>query len=382
MRVVPPARSEPTQSVAALSAGLTALAEKLYQLDTLPELALAKEPDRLRGKSAAVANAAATTTASLWERYPVLQEAVEALQTASVAGDRPEVDRLLGPKALVLPGGSKTGASALLKALEADLKNARAAADKLAAAWRAVVPRLDAASATLRTTAAQASDLGLDEPEIEAAQGLVQELSALAAVDPLTVDPEPAERAVARARERVDALAARRSTLTADLRAAAATLAQLERLIRDGHDAHALAAARIAAPAGLAAPLAAGVLEEGGQALRPWLDRVEAQAGAGSWVAAVTGLGQWQDAASRLQRQAEAVVAANRAPVMRRNDLRGLLEAYRAKAAVSGHAEEPSLTRLYGLARDTLYVGPCDVDAAEDRVQEYLAAVNRTGSVR
>ena len=379
---MPPAPTGPAPSVASLSAGLTALAEKLFQLDTLPELVLAREPDRLTGTSAAVAAEAATTTATLWERYPVLKEAVEALEAASVAGQRAEVERLLGPKALKLPDGSVTGAAALLKALEADVKKARAAADKLAAAWRDVVPRLDAAAAALRTVAAQASDLGLDEPEIKAAQGLVQELSALAASDPLTVDPAPAEGAVEQARDRIGTLGAQRSSLTADLVAASALLADLERLIRDGHDAHALAAARIASPSGLTPPIDASVLDEGSLGLRPWLARLEAQAEAGSWVPAVTGLAQWRKEAGEVRAKAESVVEANRAPVVRRNDLRGLLESYRAKAAVQGRAEDPALTRLYGLARDALYVGPCDVDAAEDRVQEYLAAVNRAGSVR
>ncbi|MFP5317733.1 MAG: hypothetical protein ACLGI2_05495 [Acidimicrobiia bacterium] len=376
------ARSDPTQAVAALSAGLTRLAEQLFQLDTSPELAVAREPDRLSGTSEAVAREASTLAASLWTRYPALKEAVAALESAAAAGNRAEVDRLLGARGVTLPDGTKTGPEALLADLEAEVKKARAAADKLARAWRDVVPRLDAASSALSAIAAQAADLGLDEPEIPAAQGLVQELSALAATDPLTVDPGPAEQAVARARQRVETLAARRTTLTADLRAAAAGLADLERLLRDGRDAHALASARIATPTGLVAPLDPAVLEAGGQGLRPWLGRIESQAQAGSWVAAVSGLERWREAAGRLREEAEGVVAANRAPVARRNDLRGLLEAYRAKAAAQGRAEDPSLARLYGLARDALYVGPCDLGAAEDRVQEYLAAVNRAGSVR
>ncbi len=377
-----PARSDPTQSVAALSAGLTRLAEQLFQLDTSPELTLAREPDRLTGTSAGLAHEAANLAASLWARYPALKEAVAAIESAAAAGDRTEVDRLLGSRGVTLPDGKTTSPSSLLSELESDVRRARTSADKLARAWRDVVPRLDAAASALTAIAAEAADLGLDEPEIPAAQGLVHELSALAATDPLTVDPGPAEQAVERARQRVATLAASRSTMTADLRAAAATLADLERVIRDGKDAHDLASARIESPTGLMPPLDPAVLDEGAQGLRPWLARLESQAQAGSWVAAVTGLAAWREIAPRVRAEAEQVLAANRAPVVRRNDLRGLLEAYRAKAAVRGHAEDPSLTPLYGLARDALYVGPCDVDAAEARVQEYLAAVNRAGSVR
>jgi hypothetical protein len=377
MSRVPPAY--PAQSVADLAAGLTRVADDLFQLDTSPELVLAREPDRLTGKSAAVAAEASTTAASLWERYPVLKDAVEALETAVARGDRAAVDRLMGRRGVTLPDGTATSPPALLSALERDVARARAAADKLATAWRDVVPRLDRAASDLAATAARAADLGLDEPEIPAAQGLIRELSALAATDPLTVDPGPGERAVARARERVDTLAAQKSTLAADLRAAGALVAELERLIRDGQDAHALSSSRIAAASGLVPPLDEKVLDEGPQAIRPWLARLESQAEAGSWVAAATGLAQWREAAARLRTKAGEALATNRAPVARRNDLRGLLEAYRAKAAAGGKAEDPGLTRLYGLARDALYVGPCDVDAAEDRVQEYLAAVNRGG---
>jgi len=382
MTGVPPGPSDAKQAVAALSAGLTRLAEQLFQLDTSPELALAREPDRLTGRSAAVAREASDLAASLWQRYPALKEAVAGLESALAAGDRAEVDRRLGPRGVTLPDGSAARPAAVLADLEGDVNKARAAADRLARAWRDVVPRLDGAAAALAAVAAEAAALGVDEPELPSAQGLVRELSALAATDPLTVDPGPAEQAVERARRRVGTLASRRATLTADLQAASAILQELDRLIRDGNDAHALATARIASPAGLAPPLGPDALERGPQALGPWLARLESQAEAGSWVAAVTGLEGWRQASARRRADAERVLAANRAPVARRNDLRGLLDAYRAKAAAQGRAEDPELTRLYGLARDTLYGGPCDVEAAGERVQEYLAAVNRAGSVR
>ena len=136
----------------------------------------------------------ANLAASLWTRYPALKEAVAALESAVAAGDREETKRLLGTRGVTLPDGRTTSPSSLLSELEGDVKKARASADKLARAWRDVVPRLDAAASALSAVASDAADLGLDEAEIPAAQGLVQELTALAATDPLTVDPGPAER--------------------------------------------------------------------------------------------------------------------------------------------------------------------------------------------
>jgi hypothetical protein len=55
----------------------------------------------------------------------------------------------------------------------------------------------------------------------------------------------------------------------------------------------------------------------------------------------------------------------------RRAELRGRLEAYRAKAARLGYAEHPGLTDLHGQARDLLYTSPCDLPAATRAMMRY-----------
>src|SRR5690606_36346842 len=59
----------------------------------------------------------------------------------------------------------------------------------------------------------------------------------------------------------------------------------------------------------------------------------------------------------------------------RRAELRGRLEAYRAKAARLGKDEDERLAALYGAARDVLWTAPCDLRAATGAVKEALAAV-------
>ena len=66
-----------------------------------------------------------------------------------------------------------------------------------------------------------------------------------------------------------------------------------------------------------------------------------------------------------------AVVAA----MAKRDELRGLLGAYRAKAARLGAAEDPGLAERYDLARDLLWTAPCDLAAAEAAVAGYQQAV-------
>ncbi len=369
------------QLLADLGAGVGRVADALYQIDAAPEFALARDPSRLRGQSAVLAKEAATKAAACWQAYPLLKEVVDRAEQAADQRDRAELERLLGRHGVTLPDGTKTSPAALLASLETDVGKARAAAEKLAQAWREVLPRLDKASSTLAATAAKAADLGLDEPELTKAKGLVERLSAAAAADPLTVNPAPAEEAVERARARVEQLGRQRSTLATDLDAARAELDVLARLIAQGREAVVATKERISDPEGLVQPLDPSEVDGSGpggtSGLRPWLARIESEAAAGSWVTAANGLAAWQKAAADLRARAEAVVAANWRPLSQRNQLRGLLESYRVKAAAVGVGEDPELTARYRAARDALYVRPISLATAERLVQDYVRSVNR-----
>ncbi len=59
----------------------------------------------------------------------------------------------------------------------------------------------------------------------------------------------------------------------------------------------------------------------------------------------------------------------------RRDELRGLLGAYQAKAARSGAAEDSELDARFDRAHDLLWTAPCDLSAAADAVTGYQQAV-------
>jgi len=88
----------------------------------------------------------------------------------------------------------------------------------------------------------------------------------------------------------------------------------------------------------------------------------------------------WQEQADALRARAQAVAAASRAPLERRNDLRGLLDAFQAKAAALGLAEDSGLTERYRSAREALYAYRCDVRRAEALVREYGRAIDQPPS--
>ena len=105
-------------------------------------------------------------------------------------------------------------------------------------------------------------------------------------------------------------------------------------------------------------------------------------------LAALDGLraeGRWTRLDSELdlvERQATAVTKGCRdteqqavALLDQRDELRGRLDAYRARAAKLGGAEDAGLDARYDRARDLLWTAPCDLSAAADAVTGYQQAV-------
>ncbi|RBM18065.1 hypothetical protein [Streptomyces sp. PT12] len=80
-----------------------------------------------------------------------------------------------------------------------------------------------------------------------------------------------------------------------------------------------------------------------------------------------------QRADEELQRARDSLSAVT-APLAVRAELRGRLDAYKAKAARLGKAEEPMLVERYDVARRLLWTAPCDLRAAEQAVLRYQRA--------
>ena len=83
-----------------------------------------------------------------------------------------------------------------------------------------------------------------------------------------------------------------------------------------------------------------------------------------------------KDASAALRHCREAEQAAANL-LGRRDELRGLLDAYRAKAGRTGGAEDAALDASYQQAHDLLWTAPCDLAAADAAVTGYQQAVLR-----
>ncbi|MGK5631801.1 hypothetical protein [Streptomyces sp. URMC 123] len=80
-----------------------------------------------------------------------------------------------------------------------------------------------------------------------------------------------------------------------------------------------------------------------------------------------------QRAEDELLRARESLTAVT-APLAVRAELRGRLDAYKAKVARHGMAEDPLLVERYDIARRMLWTAPCDLVAAEEAVLRYQRA--------
>ncbi|HEX8003041.1 MAG TPA: hypothetical protein VF519_10150 [Mycobacteriales bacterium] len=340
------------QVVASLRQAFATLSASLVALDGDPDVAF------VRPQPSAAARAVATAIGALWDRYPLVQDAVERSESdasqaaaagAAVEEMRREVDRVVA--------------------------EARALADRVRAALVAV----EHATPVLARTEALAAEVGArEDPLVVAARTAMDRAVAAVAADP-TDAPEVAVLAqhVADAHDHVAGLHRRYTALPDDLAAARALLDEVAALVADGATALAEAERKVRAPRGVLRPLDAAALDEPRHGLRPWLARIEREAAQGDWRPASVGLDRWREVAGEWRANARAVVAANRAPVERRDELRGLLDAYRAKGLATGRAETPDVEARYDAARAALYTAPCDLDAAERLVHEYVSQVNR-----
>ncbi|GAA1891701.1 hypothetical protein GCM10009837_12240 [Streptomyces durmitorensis] len=80
-----------------------------------------------------------------------------------------------------------------------------------------------------------------------------------------------------------------------------------------------------------------------------------------------------EKAEDELMRARESLTAVTQ-PLAIRAELRGRLDAYKAKVARLGHAEDPLLVEKYDAARRMLWSAPCDLRVAEQAVLRYQQA--------
>jgi hypothetical protein len=348
-----------------------------------------------------------TDIARLWELYgaytAVLDEA-RALRARRGRPSRPELDemtRLLTGATIKIPGEEvpigrrglldpvASGRHVTFDALVVEMNKVWHRATELVAAvddvWSAVLPRLDRVEAAAAETAALVDRLGGAEVlGVEA--GVVAEVRRRLAEARGQVAADPLRFVGRTRRSRIGDVDL--DALDRDLSGVHDGLRQL-RLLQERYEE------RMRRVAGLVDVLAADeaeglrrrahVLTRIAHGVPDIPLRAADLRGRISQVADLRRRDAWPQLSavlSALERDAAAAGEALRsaradldALLARRNELRGLLQAYRAMAGGRGRSEDEALEALHYRAYDALWRAPCDLDNAARLVMEYQNAV-------
>ena len=345
----------------------------------------------LEGESAARWSQASAALLELWRRHELLGDVLE--RAAAVRGGRgrlpadrlAELEELLRGRSIILSTGSvprerrallgtaratdRCTPRELLTRMAVAFGEVNATLAALVSPWDDLAPRLAAAGTALRE--ATEPFAGAAPDALAGAARRHAELSARLARDPLAVAP--------------DEVAALEASLAA-IAGEAAAIAELregvdDRLARARELQRAVEQAReealSAREAALVKILAPDVTEPpDGAGLADGLAQVGRLTAAGRWREAHDELLRWTARADAALEKARAAAAANRAPVEARNQLRGRLDAYRAKARSLRLLETPAFVELHERAHRALFVAPTDLVHAEQLVARYQQALS------
>jgi len=375
-----------------LETAMTAIAANLVDLDDNPAR---KDLDKtkLTGRTAAAWADATDALTQLWDGYRMLTDVIAEARSLRDKRKLSDTDRAafvhrvqgrsitlstsivpLAQRGLLGAGQVHTTCSPaeLLSAMEAAFRTAVTVATQAGDVWQKLLPAAADATAAVDNVRVLIRLHGGPQATIDEADRRLGAFTRTLATDPLGVD----ERELSAVRDLVARADAER-TSAAELK---------EALTQRLADAHALldqfAEAQRAADAALDA--AADRFREQdlhvvrGPDLRPDLAAVDALAAAGQWALISPRLADWTRRARERLAALRDAAAHNDGLLVARNELRGRLDAYRAKALRRGLGENAELTPLADAARTALYTAPCDLDAARAAVNAYQDALTAT----
>jgi hypothetical protein len=349
--------------------------------------------------------AASAALAALWENflaYSAVVDRIAALGTGSkrpARKDLPELNELLTGGCVRLAGAPVPLARrdlaaagrppVTLAAAVGAMRRAFSEVTEVTAAvetvWAAVAVPLDAATSELARVRPLVDGLGADiQAEFRDAENALAAQRAAANADPLALwHPAPDGAAGSAADGRVDTAAADR--LRERVTALTPRIAELDRLRQQARQridglAAATSSARAARRDAVTArhdtevriralpPLPPDIPE-------PPLASLGALAADRRWSRLAAELDRCEAELAAATAQTAGVRETAAAALDKRDELRGLLRAYKAKAARLGAAEDPDLAAAYDKAYGLLWTAPCDLTAAEAAVAAYQRAI-------
>ncbi|MDF0529804.1 hypothetical protein P0W64_09450 [Tsukamurella sp. 8F] len=365
------------------------LAEALVAMDSHPALALVRDA-ALRGVTARRWAQASTAMTTVWEQYSCLKELVDHgvdIRSRAERSRRPAdsdlallTELLYGPVvgAAALADGQPGTLADLIAEMQASHATVVALLTEVDSAWKATVPPLDTVDRRLAEAARMAESVSAGRNRASALRRELNRTREFVLTDPLSALIDDPVRALARRVEELAAelsrLSAVRDDFTARLAALEAVLTDVESMEETAHQAYSAVLEKVAAP-GLAEPD-----RDGSAALRARIERLRSLRDTVSWEAVAAEQESVDRFAGETLAAARLALRSVTGLLDRRAELRGRLEAYRAKAARLGYAEDAELATLHHTAENQLYSAPCDLAAATRALNRYRdALMEKTG---
>ena len=390
------AESAAGQAAAAMLAERDAIQTNLLELDGGFTRRLL-DGATLTGQTRERWDTVSATLAGLWETYLAYSAVVDRVAELGTGAHRPakkdlpELDSLLTGASVRMPSAavplarrnlSDTGvhpvtlqdAVAVMRRSFSEVAEVTSAVETV---WAQVGERLAATAAELAAALPRAAGLGEElEAALHDAQASLQATRGAVNADPLrlwnggradTAAADLLREQVAGLTDRIAELDRVRSQARRRIDALHAAVAAARSARADAVAAWTRAAQRIAA----LPPLPPDIAE-------PPVDGLAALAAAGRWLALATELDRRESALAAAVKQTEDCERSAATGLANRDELRGLLGAYKAKAARLGAAEDADLVTSYDQARDLLWTAPCDLVAAAAAVAGYQRAIHVT----
>jgi hypothetical protein len=243
--------------------------------------------------------------------------------------------------------------------------------------WSALLTRLGEVEEAARAVEALHASLGVREPDAERIAGQLLGVREAVRADPLSLSSggradtrriEEIGRELAAQRGRLEDAVRIRDEHDERVRGIEATIALVEAAEHEAVEAQDHVLAKIASPALPELPVLAAPL-------RDRLAALGALRGDGRWLELATRAAELEQAAATALERARQTTGLITGLLDRRDELRGRLDAYQAKAGRLGLAEETDLTDLHQRAHDLLWTSPCDLRQATVTLADYQRAI-------
>ena len=390
-------KADIAQLLSRYTAAEARIAANLLELDDHPTFALVTS-GVLTGETAHRLIGAAGAAPSMWMLLDALRVHLDSARDLALEKSTPErreaLEHLLtGPSVLIETIDTPLAERDLLDAESTErrvtvdqvIDELRAAYDpirdgiaEIDEVWRDVLPRASAAETTLGELAAEARELGVTEALVTMAQHQLDQVRATVMDDPLGLDANAGaelDEAVAEAAHRVGTLRQGHDELSEDFARTEALVATARSLRERAAAAYAEANAKIRDASGLLRAPARSLVDSLAA------DAARLRSGSDEWQQQRHELDSWLGRAGRLVAQLDRVQARNQEPLDRRSQLRGLLAAYRAKAASLGHIENVDIADLVDDIHSELYTAPTDLDRAQRGLATLAEDITRLSDV-